>query len=199
MHNFSVYMAHGASAGHQSIFLTKLAATICRNISTNYTSVTFDYMKEIERSGRRRPPAKFNVLVDEYRNEIDLTAPSIVCGKSLGGRVATQCTDFNNVKGIVCFGFPFYPQGKKEKHRLAFLDALTVPCLILQGTRDALGNKEWVTQQALPDHVTVSWVEGADHDFKVLKSIGMNQDDVIADLVARMNKWLVSIEEVLEK
>ncbi len=183
-------MAHGASAGHESAFLKKLAATICRNEPAQYTPITFDYMVEMTSSGRRRPPAKFNLLVEEYKNKIDPKINTIVCGKSLGGRVATQCTEINGVAGVVCFGFPFYPQGKKDKHRLAFLEALTVPCLIIQGTRDALGNKEWVDQQNLPTNVTVSWVEGADHDFKVLKSSGMNQEEVITDLVNRMCDWL---------
>jgi len=194
MQKLSVYMAHGSSLGHDSPFLASLSATICRNPFFDLVPLTFDYMKEIEQSGRRRPPSKFTKLVDEYSSLVKVDSPSILCGKSLGARVATQCTHLNNVKGVVCFGFPFYPQGKQEKHRLEFLKNLTVPCLIIQGTRDPLGNYDWVSQQQLPSQVTISWFEGADHDFKVLKSIGLNPEQVIEDLVKRMSDWLTTID-----
>lgn len=187
-------MAHGSSLGHNSSFLLALSATICRNDLFNYIPVTFEYMKEIERSGRRRPPSRFAGLVAEYTEKVNLDKPSILCGKSLGARVATQCTHLNNVKAVVCFGFPFYPQGKKEKHRLKFLENLKVPCLIIQGTRDPLGNYDWVSQQQLPDLVTMSWFEGADHDFKVLKSTRLNQEQVIDELEKRMSDWLRTID-----
>ncbi|WP_191603266.1 alpha/beta family hydrolase [Marinomonas algicola] len=194
MQKLSVYMAHGSSLGHESTFLSSLSATICRNLNFDLVPVTFDYMKQIEQSGRRRPPSKFAGLVDEYCSVVKQDAPSILCGKSLGARVATQCSHLKGVKGVICFGFPFYPQGKQEKHRLAFLENLSVPCLIIQGTRDPLGNYDWVSKQQLPSTVTISWFKGADHDFKVLKSIGLNQEQVIEDLVKRMSDWLTTID-----
>ncbi len=94
------------------------------------------------------------------------------------------------VKGVVCFGFPFYPAGKPEKHRLSFLENLTAPCLIIQGTRDQLGSLEWVSRQTLPSNVEIIWIEGADHDFKTLKKYNRSIDDTISEISAHTKNWL---------
>ena len=41
-------------------------------------------------------------------------------------------------------GYPFHPQKQPEKLRLSPLKSITLPTLILQGERDALGNQEEV-------------------------------------------------------
>ena len=193
MSDFSICMAHGAGVGHKSTFLEQLAATICRSQTHTYLPIRFDYMKSIEVTGKRRPPPKFDSLIAEFSQAIPKDSPVIACGKSMGGRVATQLTHLDQVKGVVCLGFPFYPPGKKEKHRLAFLQNLQVPCLIIQGTRDAMGNKAWVDEQNLSPLVHVHWIEGADHDFNLLKNTGRSQQDVLEEIVNVMAWWIKSI------
>lgn len=185
-----LYFAHGAGAGHQNNFLKQLSVEMSLVLQQPIHAVTFSYMKEQERSGKKRPPSKFTSLVSEFADLIKHENTCLVMGKSMGGRVASQLSSLPMVKGVICIGFPFYPAGKPEKHRLTFLENLTVPCLIIQGTRDRLGSLEWVTKQSLPKNVDIIWVKGADHDFKTLKKDGRNQIDTIKEITHNMTTWL---------
>ncbi|NLQ16406.1 hydrolase [Marinomonas sp. M1K-6] len=192
MTSLAFYLAHGAGAGHNNDFLTQLAAAISRQRQQAVIPVTFSYMQEQERSAKKRPPPKFDTLIPEYRHYVEHEEACIVAGKSMGGRVATQLSHLPMVKAIVCFGFPFYPAGKPEKNRLSFLADLQVPCLIIQGTRDSLGNQDWVNQQTLPENIDIIWVDGADHDFKVLKKYNKNLADTINEVAIATQHWLVN-------
>ncbi|WP_394179149.1 alpha/beta family hydrolase [Marinomonas posidonica] len=185
-----IYLAHGAGAGHQSDFLIQLRQSLLNASSISVSPITFDYMSQQEATGKRRPPPQFKTLVTEYESRILSETACIVSGKSMGGRVAAQLSKHEQVKAIVCYGFPFYPPRKPEKHRLSFLENIEKPCLILQGTRDPLGNLDWVRQQELPENVEIHWVEGADHDFKVLKKYNKNQTDVIEEIAKITTEWL---------
>ncbi|RBO82898.1 alpha/beta family hydrolase [Marinomonas aquiplantarum] len=185
-----IYLAHGAGAGHQSDFLIQLRQALQNASSFQVAPITFGYMKQQETTGKRRPPTQFKTLVEEYENAIPIDTACVVSGKSMGGRVATQLSQLDQVKAIVCYGFPFYPPRKPEKHRLSFLENIEKPCLILQGTRDSLGNLDWVSQQELPENVEIHWVEGADHDFKVLKKYNKTQTEVIEEIAKITTEWL---------
>jgi predicted alpha/beta-hydrolase family hydrolase len=43
---------------------------------------------------------------------------------------------------VLCLAFPVHPPGKPEKHRLAELDGVEVPVLVVQGERDPFGRPE---------------------------------------------------------
>lgn len=190
MISLPIYLAHGAGAGHGNHFLKQLCDAISTQSQQPVVPVTFSYMQEQELTGKKRPPPRFNTLIPEYSSHIANEKNCIVAGKSMGGRVATQLSDLPMVKAIVCYGFPFYPAGKPEKHRLAFLDELKSPCLIIQGTSDQLGSYEWVSQQSLPENVEIIWVEGADHDFKTLKKYNTSIEDTILEIAAYTKHWL---------
>lgn len=190
MHTLPFYLAHGAGAGHSNLFLTKLSAAISTQLNQPVVPVTFSYMEEKERSGKKRPPPRFHKLIPEYQEKLAQQTHCVVAGKSMGGRVATQLSHLSMVKAVVCFGFPFYPVGKPEKNRLSFLEKLETPCLIIQGTRDKLGSYDWVSQQSLPSNVDILWVEGADHDFKTLKKYNRSIEDTILELATNTHDWL---------
>ena len=191
MLSISFFLAHGAGAGHENAFLQQLNHSISKKMSKAVVPVTFSYMEEQEKTGKKRPPPRFPKLIPEFESHIAHEECCVVAGKSMGGRVATQLSTLPQVKGVVCFGFPFYPAGKPEKNRLGFLSDLNVPCLIIQGTRDALGNYDWVTKQTLPECVKVVWVEGADHDFKTLKKQNKDVSETINDLANITYEWLL--------
>jgi len=190
MNTLPFYLAHGAGAGHSNLFLNQLCDAISVQRKQSVIPVTFSYMQEQERSGKKRPPPRFKTLVPEYSDYIEQQEACIVAGKSMGGRAATQLTHLPMVKAVICFGFPFYPAGKPEKNRLSFLADLESPCLIIQGTRDQLGSYEWVNQQALPKNIDIIWVEGANHDFKTLKKQNKSQKDTILELSISTHNWL---------
>jgi predicted alpha/beta-hydrolase family hydrolase len=41
--------------------------------------------------------------------------------------------------GVLCLAFPLHPPGRPAASRLAELDAVTVPTLVVQGARDPFG------------------------------------------------------------
>ncbi len=49
-------LCHGAGAGHDSVFLTRLRQRLAAGIQV--VAVEFGYMARIRREGRRRPPPK---------------------------------------------------------------------------------------------------------------------------------------------
>lgn len=65
--------------------------------------------------------------------------PLIAGGRSSGARVACRTAADTNASAVLCLAFPVHPPGKPEKSRLAELDAVTVPVLVIQGTSDPFG------------------------------------------------------------
>ena len=65
--------------------------------------------------------------------------PLITGGRSSGARVACRTAADTNAERVLCLAFPVHPPGKPEKSRLAELDAVTVPVLVVQGANDPFG------------------------------------------------------------
>jgi predicted alpha/beta-hydrolase family hydrolase len=65
--------------------------------------------------------------------------PLIAGGRSAGARVACRTAAETGAVGVLCLAFPLHPPGRPEKSRLAELDAVQVPTLIVQGTADPFG------------------------------------------------------------
>ncbi|MBJ7549495.1 alpha/beta family hydrolase [Marinomonas ostreistagni] len=179
----NVYLLHGAGAGHESVFLQAFKHELEVLLNATVTPITLSYMKEIEKTGKKRPPPRLPKLVTEVGESIDAQAPVVLIGKSMGGRIIAELCQTHDVKVCVALGFPFYPAKKEDKHRLENLqNSNGVPYLVCQGTRDSLGAVEWVTNQVLPSNVKLHWIEGADHDFHVLKRYNRSQVLVIKEL-----------------
>jgi len=67
--------------------------------------------------------------------------PLIVGGRSSGARVACRTAEATRAVGVLCLAFPLQPprRAAPAPSRLPELDAVTVPTLVVQGTRDAFG------------------------------------------------------------
>ena len=68
--------------------------------------------------------------------------PLVVGGRSLGARVACRTAAQTGAVAVLCLAFPLEPPrraGKPQQSRLAELDAVTVPTLVVQGERDPFG------------------------------------------------------------
>ena len=65
--------------------------------------------------------------------------PLVVGGRSLGARVACRTAAETGAVAVLCLAFPLHPPGRPEKSRLAELEAVTVPVLVVQGERDPFG------------------------------------------------------------
>ena len=64
--------------------------------------------------------------------------PLVAGGRSSGARVACRTADATGAVGVLCLAFPLQPPAPAPS-RLAELDAVTVPMLVVQGARDRFG------------------------------------------------------------
>jgi hypothetical protein len=65
--------------------------------------------------------------------------PLITGGRSSGARVACRTASATGAGGVLCLAFPLHPPGRPEKTRLAELELVAVPVLIVQGESDPFG------------------------------------------------------------
>jgi predicted alpha/beta-hydrolase family hydrolase len=99
-------------------------------------------------AGRRSPaPAAqldvvWTAVVEALRGDALGELPLVVGGRSLGARVACRTAGEVRAVAVLCLAFPLEPPargGKPRQSRLAELDAVTVPTLVVQGERDPFG------------------------------------------------------------
>ena len=110
----------------------------------------------------------------------------------MGGRVASMlAAEGFACDGLVFFGYPLHPAGKPEQLRTAHLPRIAVPMLFLVGTRDTLSDLALLRAALAPLKAPIALhvIEGADHSFKVLKSIP-RQRDVVEELVDVAARWI---------
>jgi hypothetical protein len=135
---------------------------------------TFDY--DYMRQGRKRPDP-LPQLIAAHRKALNLVRerhqpePTILVGKSMGGRVGCHLSLEEKVDGLVCLGYPLCAMGDRTKLRDEVLRALTTPILFVQGTRDSLCPLDLLQQvraeMKVPSSLHV--VEGGDHSLRVAK------------------------------
>lgn len=152
----------------------------------------FPYMAERRQGAGRRPPDPRARLLDCWREIYSLlrqqiSMPLAIGGKSMGGRMASLLADELEADALICLGYPFHPAGKMDRPRTAHLVEIRTPTLIVQGERDAMGNRATVMGYPLSAAIHLHWLGAADHDLKPLKTSGLTQEghlDDTADAVA---------------
>lgn len=190
----TLILAHGAGAPMDSDFMNDMVARLADQ-GVNVLRFEFAYMAQRRVDGRRRPPNPQAQLLECWRQVYASVRPHVtgclaIGGKSMGGRMASLITDELQVDALVCLGYPFYAAGKPEKPRVAHLADLKARTLIVQGERDALGNKEAVQAYALSSAIDILWIPAANHDLKPLKSAGISYDQCLADTAQRIARLL---------
>ena len=177
----TVLLAHGAGAGIESPFMQQMANGLAEQ-GWKVIRFEFPYMAQRRISGRRTPPNKANILLQCYADQVQSLPPDqplIIGGKSMGGRVASLLADElcsqNRILGCICLGYPFHPLGKPEALRVEHLQTLQTPTLVVQGERDAMGNREEVKNYALSKRLQLAWMPDGDHSFKPRKRSGRSE------------------------
>ncbi len=164
----TIIFAHGAGANMHSDFIEDVSKQFL-DLQLNVVRFNFPYMTQRGIDGKRRPPNKMDVLKESFQQVIDAVdarLPVFIGGKSMGSRVAAMLSEQEVVRGVFCLGYPFHPQKKPEKLRLEPLQEGDTPTLIIQGSRDALGNRDEIKEYLLGPNVEVVFVEDGDHDLK---------------------------------
>jgi predicted alpha/beta-hydrolase family hydrolase len=129
-------LGHGAGGGIGSPDLVG-AANAARDAGLSTALVEQPYRV----AGRRSPApaaqldAAWLAVVPHLFEDL----PLIVGGRSLGARVACRTAADVGAVAVLCLAFPVHPPGRPEKSRLAELDAVEVPVLVVQGESDPFG------------------------------------------------------------
>jgi hypothetical protein len=192
----TMLLAHGAGAGQRHPYMTGMAEVLrARGVST----VTFDF-PYTERGDKLPDPADaleacLVAAFDEVRVRTD--APLFVAGKSMGGRIASQCAAKGTIAptGLVFLGYPLHPPKKPEQRRDRHLPKVRAPMLFVQGSRDVFGTTEEVAPLVveLAKNAPGSRffaVDGGDHSHVVPKRSGVPQEKVYAIIADVIVEWM---------
>jgi predicted alpha/beta-hydrolase family hydrolase len=136
----ALVLGHGAGGGVAAPDLVAATAA-AREADVSVVLVEQPYRV----AGRRSPaPARqldaaWLAVVEQLRAGELAGLPLLVGGRSAGARVASRTAAETGAIGVLCLAFPVHPPGRPEKSRLAELDAVEVPVLVVQGERDPFG------------------------------------------------------------
>jgi len=187
----TLILAHGAGAPMDSDFMNLLCQTL-RDNGVATVRFEFPYMAQRRLTGKKRPPDREPVLLQCWRDVYSQVKhnhgaqrPLLIGGKSMGGRMASLVAEELQVDAFCCFGYPFSPPGKPGKIRTGHFANLTVPGLILQGTRDVFGKEDEVDTSTWPASLNLVWLNEGDHDYRARKSSGLTQAEIICKAASR--------------
>jgi uncharacterized protein len=139
----ALVLGHGAGGGVEAPDL--VAATGAAQAE----GVTVALVEQPYRVAGRRSPAPARQLDAAWTASVEALRdaglgdlPLVVGDRSLGARVACRTAGELDAVAVLCLAFPLEPPqraGKPRQSRLAELDAVTVPTLVVQGERDPFG------------------------------------------------------------
>jgi uncharacterized protein len=188
--------AHGAGGQMNDRGMLALAGQLR---SRGMHVVRFNFLYR-ERGGSRPDPMPLLeqcicTVVARTREEIQ-PERLVIGGRSMGGRAASMlAAEGFDCDGLLLLAYPLHPAGKPERLRDAHLARIEVPTLCLNGTRDALCQRDLMEKvvSGLSHAWTMHWLEGADHSFHVLKSSGRSDGDVLDEIGDAISAWLARL------
>jgi uncharacterized protein len=140
----ALVLGHGAGGGVRAKGLVA-AARAAESIRVSVALVEQPYRV----AGRRSPApahqldAAWTAVIDHLRAGDLRGLPLVVGGRSSGARVACRTAAATGAVGVLCLAFPLQPPRRAgaapAPSRLAELDAVVVPTLVVQGTGDRFG------------------------------------------------------------
>ena len=139
----ALVLGHGAGGGIEAPDLVASSeAARSNDISVALVEQPYRVAGRRSPTGASQLDAAWTAVVEELRaNELG-ELPLIVGGRSLGARIACRTAEAIGAIAVLCLAFPLEPpprRGKPPQTRLAELDAVTVPTLVVQGERDPFG------------------------------------------------------------
>ena len=182
--------AHGAG-GHKDDRGMLALAKALGGIGVEVARFNFPY-REIG-SGRPDAMPVLKKTIAEAAARVRGAKRLIIGGRSMGGRAASMlAADGFECDGLLLLAYPLHPPGEPGRLRVEHLAKIEVPVLCINGTRDALCRRD-LMEKAVPAFWTMHWLEGADHSFRVLKSSGRTDADVMAEVAAATRTWLATL------
>ncbi len=182
-------LAHGAGTNQDHPATATLRDALA---ARGLTVVTFDY--PYAAAGRRAPDraptltACHRAVVEWARSHVG--SELVLGGRSMGGRMASMLVaDGVDCRALVAYAYPLHPPGRPDRLRIDHLAAISVPVLVVRGTRDAFSRSD-LADRYLRSRFDVVDVEGADHSFR---GRGRSVEEV-ADILAGITvTWLAGL------
>jgi len=129
-------LGHGAGGGVTAPDLVTAAeAAVAAGVSVALVEQPYRVAGRKSPAPAHQLDAAWLAVVEQLRGE----APVLCGGRSSGARVACRTAAGTGAAGVLCLAFPLHPPGRPEKTRLAELEEVEVPVLIVQGERDPFG------------------------------------------------------------
>jgi uncharacterized protein len=194
----TLLFAPGAGAPSSSPWMlrwTRLLGTIGEVRAFDYP-----YMAEM-----RKRPDPLPKLIAAHRSALkqlrDSSGESVVLvGKSMGSRVGCHVSLEEEVRALICLGYPLCGGGDPNKLRDQVLREIRTPVLFVQGTRDPLCPLPLLdkvrAEMCAPNEVLV--VNGGDHSLLVtkseLKASNQTQEDVNQYILERIRSFVAGLE-----
>lgn len=185
-------LSHGAGAGMDHPFMRRLAEALAvEGIAT--LRYNFPYME-----AGRKAPGSAKVSLRAIESALQLVRKRargkavFLGGKSYGGRMSSHLAAQVPipVAGLVYYGFPLHAPGKVSISRADHLNAVDLPMLFLQGTKDKLADPKSIKKViAGLTKADLHWIEDGDHSFKVPKRAGRAYEEIITELARVTGRW----------
>jgi len=137
-------LGHGAGGGVDAPDLVAAGdAALAEGVSVGLVEQPYRVAGRRSPASARQLDAAWVAVVARLREHELRGVPLLVGGRSLGARVACRTSADTDAVGVVCLAFPLQPPRRAGRapapSRLPELDAVAVPTLVVQGTRDRFG------------------------------------------------------------
>jgi len=179
----TLLLGHGAGGGIESADLAALASALPRN------GVSVVRVEQPWRVAGKKVAPRPQVLDECFvaaADRLRVRTPLIVGGRSAGARSAARTARRLGASGYVALAFPLHPPGRPDRSRLAELEAVTIPTLVVQGERDPFG-----TPEEFPADRELTVVPGGDHGFRVPKRGPVTAEEAMAIVVEAVLEFVV--------
>jgi uncharacterized protein len=173
--NAGFVLVHGAGSNAQAPLLVALGARLS---AAGFTVLRCDLpYRQLRPYG---PPRPGDAARDRQgiENAVAVlrriaTGRLLVGGQSYGGRQASMvCAEMPSlVEGLLLLSYPLHPPGKPQQLRTQHLPKISVPTLVVQGTRDPFGSIEEIegALKLIPAKTQLIPVDNAGHDLNFKK------------------------------
>jgi uncharacterized protein len=137
-------LGHGAGGGVGAPDLVAAGeAALAEGVSVGFVEHPYRVAGRRSPAPARQLDAAWMAVVSSLRERELRGLPLLVGGRSLGARVACRTAANTDAVAVLCLAFPLQPRRRSgaapSPSRLPELDALGVPTLVVQGTRDPFG------------------------------------------------------------
>ena len=137
-------LGHGAGGGVEAPDLVAAGeAALTERVSVGLVEQPYRVAGRRSPAPARQLDAAWEAVVDRLRQRELSGLPLLVGGRSLGARVACRTAVATEAIAVLCLAFPLQPPRRSgaapAPSRLPELDAVAVPTLVVQGTRDPFG------------------------------------------------------------